>query len=130
MHQYLSEADMTGNENTFIFHKIYKDSTVPIQILNDIYQAYSVVSIMKDKDQNNPIYIVVDADIDTVVDYLAKVYSAALSLIDYERSTLISIAIYSLNTKKMLDPIILTNPVVAFMKDKHGDIVFSNYFHN
>jgi len=66
-----------------------------MQELNDIYQVYPAASMIKCKDQFTPIYRAVDADFNAAVNYLTKVCPAATS---------ISIAIYCLNTKSMLDP--------------------------
>ena len=123
-----NETEFWDHYDPFALHEVCGDSSAPMKIVQDIYNAYPQAAFTKDTNECTPIHIAVEAGFEPAVEFLASACPKACAISCKRMSTPIQAAIHGFDTNIMIDCIVLSNPEAAFIPDDEGDTGFDNFF--
>ena len=129
VYQYLNEANKPDSTNSYALHIACSDRATPLKIVIDIYFAYPKAVLTKNSYQDTPVFIAVDVGFEDAVHFLVNTCPEASKICDANGETPIHLAVYGLNSNRMIDFIITANPEAAFISDNKGDSAFDFFFH-
>jgi len=121
-------VNFVDHNNSFALHEVCRDPKLSIKVVKDVYYAYPKAALAKDDNHHNPLYIAVDTGFEEAVDFLAKVCPKSSTICDSVGDTPLQAAIYGLDPSNIIDSIVSTNPMSAFIPDVDGNTAFCNFF--
>ena len=128
INQYLDEAKIPNENNTYALHDVCIDPSAPLQVVKDIYNAHPEAALVKNKFEDTPISSAVGTFFEDAVRFLANACPEAIFLTDISNCTLIQTAVSLMNHNNMIDSMIEANPRAAFVPDNEEESAFQAFF--
>ena len=128
INQYLEEAKIPNENNSYALHDICIDPKAPLQVVKNIYNAYPEAALVKNKFEDTPISNAVGTFFEDAVRFLANACPEASSLGDMDNCTPMQSAISFPKHNNMIDSMIKTNPAAAFILDDEEESAFQGFF--